>query len=313
MGWSDDDDDDDNDETPSWVKEQSPHGKAAPPRGDSSSLGSSSPSVDGGDGGDEPAATQAAEDSDVWSQSDEPAKDADEDAEEEEEEEGAEAAASQDAPAKQKPKGKAPPASRLPFVLAPKVKRDILLFESTDSALDLSGDFGCIGRLRVHTKGGSSGASSSANGSAAAPLHGDHAITLDLKGKVFDGDVVPCNTLCIVSIDDKQAKVETVFSDFVRLGPARTSIFDMETIAEGEMGADFFDEQDDGFVDGSDDDEELGPLKEKGRGKPSKAKRQSSSGSAKGKGKAKPKGDSGSKPKRPAPAAKAPAAKKAKA
>lgn len=310
MGWSDDDDDDD-DGNPSWVKEQSPHGKAAPPRGDSSSLGSSSPSVDGGDEGDEPAATQAADDdSDVWSQSDEPAaKDANEDAEEDEEE-GADAAASQE-PAKQKPKGKAPPASRLPFVLAPKVKRDQLLFESTDSTLDLSGDFGTIGRLRVHTK--SAGASSSANGSAAAPMHGDHAITLDLKGKVFDGDVVPCNTLCIVSIDDKQAKVEAVFSDFVRLGQPRTSIFDMETVAEGELGADFFDDEDDGFIEGSDDEEELGPLKEKGRSKPGKPKRQSSSGSGKGKAKAKPKGDSGSKPKRPAAPAKAPAAKKAKA
>ena len=34
----------------------------------------------------------------------------------------------------------------------------------------------------------------------------------------------------VVSIDGKQAKVEAVLSDFVRLDQARTSIFDIETV-----------------------------------------------------------------------------------
>ena len=52
-----------------------------------------------------------------------------------------------------------------------------MLLESTDSTLDLSGDSGTIGRLRVHSQ------SSSAT---TPPPHGEHALTLDLKGKVFD-------------------------------------------------------------------------------------------------------------------------------
>ena len=89
---------------------------------------------------------------------------------------------------------------------------------------------------------------------------GETGDTLDLKGKVFDGDVVPCNTLCVVSIDGKQAKVEAVCSDFLRLGAPRGSIFDMEAVQEGDFGDDFFDDDSQGGF-SQDEDEEPGPLK----------------------------------------------------
>ena len=136
--------------------------------GESASLGAEEP----------PAMPDDA--SDLWSQSGDgqPAQ------EDEGEEDEAEAGASQEAA---KPKGKAPkapPASRLPFVLAPKVRRDILLFESTDASLGLSGDSGTIGRLRVHsTAGGGKSGGGVAGGSSSAAPHGEHALTLDLKGK----------------------------------------------------------------------------------------------------------------------------------
>ena len=163
-----------------------------------------------------------------------------------------------------KAKAKAPPASSLPLLLAPKVRRDVLLLETADPSLDLSGDFGTIGRLSVNA--GAGGSSSQG------------AVSLDLKGKVSDGDVVPCNTMCILSIDGAKARIETVFSDFVQLQPPKKSIMDMETVHEGELGDDFFD---DGEVEFNDDsDEEAGPLRE------GKAK---SDAKGKGKGKAKPK------------------------
>ena len=274
----------DSSDEPDWVVEQASADKRTA-RAPSSS--GDSPSIAGDDKPPE-APDDAA--SDLWSSDEKPAE---EEEEEEEEEEASQAVASQASPgAKPKPKSlKAPPASRLPFVLPPKVRRDLLVLESTDSTLDLSGDSGTIGRLRVHSQ------SSSAT---TPPPHGEHALTLDLKGKVFDGDVVPCNTLCVVSIDGKQAKVEAVCSDFVRLGAPRGSIFDMEAVQEGDFGDDFFDDDSQGGF-SQDEDEALGPLKE-GRAK--------SSGKSKAKagGKAKPK----PKPKRPAPAAKGASAKKAK-
>ena len=100
---------------------------------------------------------------------------------------------------KAKSKAKAPPSSSLPLTLAPKVRRDMLLLETADPSLDLSGDFGTIGRL-------------SANAGGSGP-----AVTLDLKGKVSDGDVVPCNTMCVLAIDGAKARIETVFTDFVQL------------------------------------------------------------------------------------------------
>ena len=59
-----------------------------------------------------------------------------------------------------KGKGRAPPSSRLPLLFAPKVRRDILLVEADDPNLDLSGDFGVIGKLHVR-KSSSGGAGSS--------------------------------------------------------------------------------------------------------------------------------------------------------
>ena len=105
--------------------------------------------------------------------------------------------------AKAKSKAKAPPSSSLPLTLAPKVRRDMLLLETADPSLDLSGDFGIIGRL-------------SANAGGSGP-----AVTLDLKGKVSDGDGVPCNTMCVLAIDGAKARIETVFTDFVQLQVTR--------------------------------------------------------------------------------------------
>ena len=55
--------------------------------------------------------------------------------------------------AKAKSKAKAPPSSSLPLTLAPKVRRDMLLLETADPSLDLSGDFGIIGRLSANAGG----------------------------------------------------------------------------------------------------------------------------------------------------------------
>jgi hypothetical protein len=195
-----------------------------------------------------------------------------------------------------KGKGRAPPSSRVPLSLAPKVRRDMLLLEVNDSSLDLSGDFGCIGKLHVRKPGGSVAASSSALGDASGPDAGSVAelrqtVMLDLKGKVYDADILPCNTICLVQVDGSKAKVEAIFSDFVQLGAPRDSIFDTTEIVGGDFGADFFDDGEVLSNDGGDDsdDEKLGPLREHkvgGKKKPAKkkppAKRKSAGGSGGG-------------------------------
>ena len=125
-------------------------------------------------------------------------------------------------------------------------------------------------------------------------------MTLDLKGKVSDGDVVPCNTMCVLAIDGAKARIETVFTDFVQLQPPRTSIMDMETVTTGDLGGDFFDDGEPVF--GDDSDEEAGPLREEGE---SRRRRQGEERPSKPKAGAKRAGA-------PKAAAKKPPAKKAK-
>jgi hypothetical protein len=206
------------------------------------------------------------------------------------------AAAGGGASAKAKGKGRAPPSARVPLSLAPKVRRDMLLLEANDSTLDLSGDFGCIGKLHVRKPGSSGGGGASSSADADGPDAGSVAelrqtVMLDLKGKVYDADILPCNTICLVQVDGSKAKVEAVFSDFVQLGAPRDSIFDSTELVGGDFGADFFDDGDVLSNNGDDgsDDEKLGPLREHkdgGKKKPAKkkpaAKRKSAGGSGGG-------------------------------
>lgn len=174
----------------------------------------------------------------------------------------------------------------LPLQISARVRRDVLLFESVDRDLDLSGDFGCIGRLHVNR-----GSEVVAESEVAARRRQRAALTLDLKGRVYEGDIVPSNSsLLLVSMDGSKATVEALFSDFVQLSAPHASIFEMESVQQGEFGDGFFDEAEGGSAWGSAEDEpDLGPLKERrGGGKmaaPKKGSRSSkTAGSAKRKG-----------------------------
>ena len=81
--------------------------------------------------------------------------------------------------------------------------------------------------------------------------------------------------LCLVSLDGSRARVEAVFSDFVQLSAPHVSIFEMEQVQDGELGAHFFDDVDDAnSVLDSDAEEEMAPLKERrGGGKMAASKK----------------------------------------
>ena len=75
--------------------------------------------------------------------------------------------------------------------------------------------------------------------------------------------------------DGSRARVEAVFSDFVQLSAPHVSIFEMEQVQDGELGAHFFDDVDDAnSVLDSDAEEEMAPLKERrGGGKMAASKK----------------------------------------
>ena len=167
---------------------------------------------------------------------------------------------------KPKGKGRTPPLSVLPLQLAPKVRRDMLLLEANDLTLDFSGDFGVLGKMHLR-KGSSTAAAvaSSSQGEADGSVADIRQTAMfDLKGKVYDADIIPCNTLCLLQVDGSKAKIEAVFSDYLQLSAPRDSIFDAQEVSHGELGEGFFDDDDvlsnvDG---GSEEEEELGPLRE---------------------------------------------------
>ncbi len=187
---------------------------------------------------------------------------------------------------KAKGKGRAPPSSVLPLQLAPKVRRDMLLLEADDSALDFSGDFGVIGKMHLRKGSSSTGAAGSSQGD------GDGAVAdmrqtamFDLKGKVYDADIIPCNSLCLLQVDGNKAKIEAVFGDFLQLSAPRDSIFDAQEVSHGELGEGFFEDEVLSNVDGgSDDEEELGPLREGGAKKSKGGGRKPTAKRAKGTG-----------------------------
>lgn len=175
--------------------------------------------------------------------------------------------------------GRAPPSHRLPLVIAPRVRRDMMLLEtSRGEEIDFSGDFGCIGKMHVRQPPKPSTA-----GSSSEPAEGSlgvgamrKTLMLDLKGKVYDADILPCNTVALVQVDGTKAKVEAIFSDFVQLAPPRDSIFDVQEVQGGDLGAGFFADGDGRDYDSDSEESEVGPLKEKRGGKmPAKGKRAS--------------------------------------
>ena len=214
----------DSDEEPDWLLEQTSarKEKLAATRFESSDDDFSN-SVMESDGEDSPAAGDAAAGSGKSATANN----------------GKKAAGSAGGTAKASSSKRAPPSSRLPLQLAPKVRRDCLLLEAHDPSLDLSGDFGCIGKLHVRKAGAAGASSSQADGpDAGSVAELRRTLMLDLKGKVYDADILPCNTMCLLAVDGSKAKIEAVFSDFVQLGAPRDSIFDTKEVVGGTREAD---------------------------------------------------------------------------
>ncbi|KAG7674864.1 hypothetical protein KSW81_002374 [Nannochloris sp. 'desiccata'] len=130
-----------------------------------------------------------------------------------------------------RPTGLPVSSSCLPVVIPDRIPqiKVLLELESTDElhgATDLSGDSGAIGRVLVSNISSSGGG---ASGSGTQQQH-QQQLQIDLKGVLYNATVVPCPmTMAIVNIGPTEAKIESLFSEYVQLREdARFS---------GEMGA----------------------------------------------------------------------------
>ena len=113
------------------------------------------------------------------------------------------AAESAASPGVAKKKGKVKLASSMPLTLPRTLKRGrTMLVQIEDPHFDLSGDIGAIGRLTaIEGRRGSLRNS---------------GIVLDLKGHQFSGTIIPSASFLVVGFGGKEAKVESIVSDFVQ-------------------------------------------------------------------------------------------------
>lgn len=87
--------------------------------------------------------------------------------------------------------------SRLPLLLSPQLKQDVCLVQFKSSEIDLSGDSGVVGRIS---------------------FQGQSKVSVDLKGLVYKGELVPSNTsFMIVNMGPTEAKVESVIQNHLQL------------------------------------------------------------------------------------------------
>ena len=93
-----------------------------------------------------------------------------------------------------------------------KLKVARALVQCNDPELDLSGEIGAVGRLRCQGKD----------------------ITLDLKGKIYTARILPCASFAVISVGDKEARVESIMSDFLELKQEGT-LYTTESLVEGDV------------------------------------------------------------------------------
>ncbi|GIL44606.1 hypothetical protein Vafri_2130 [Volvox africanus] len=122
--------------------------------------------------------------------------------------------------------GGAVEAGKLPIMLPEKLNRNKVLLELPAApasgehyhgAADLSGDSGAVGRIVVVGAGASGKGATAAGGSDGAALQ----LQVDLKGVMYNAWVLPLATTALVlNIGPTEAKVESLFNDFIRLREA---------------------------------------------------------------------------------------------
>ncbi|CAN8065250.1 unnamed protein product [Agarophyton chilense] len=106
------------------------------------------------------------------------------------------------------------PKNSLPLMMAPKINDSLLLLQSSDESLDLSGDIGAVGRVKVAQDG----------------------IFFDIKGVVYRVSSHATNTACVVQMGEDEARVTSVMDEVLTLHMDRTLFASDEIIINGNLG-----------------------------------------------------------------------------
>eukprot|EP00180_Rhodochaete_pulchella_P002028 Plantae.Rhodophyta-Rhodochaete_pulchella.ctg30597.p1 GENE.Plantae.Rhodophyta-Rhodochaete_pulchella.ctg30597~~Plantae.Rhodophyta-Rhodochaete_pulchella.ctg30597.p1 ORF type:complete len:184 (+),score=29.02 Plantae.Rhodophyta-Rhodochaete_pulchella.ctg30597:189-740(+) len=104
----------------------------------------------------------------------------------------------------------------LPLVVADKVDSALTLVQSDDLNLDLGGDVGAVGRVKVDRG----------------------SLQFDLKGTFYRATGVPSNTLCVATLSESEARVSACADHFIALTPCGTHFADLEQVVEGALSSD---------------------------------------------------------------------------
>lgn len=116
-------------------------------------------------------------------------------------------------PVSKRPRASVKPKSRLPLVVNPKLDDSLVLLQSVDGDLDLSGDVGAVGRVKLQ----------------------EGSMFLDIKGVVYRTHINPCNTMCVVSVGEDDARITSVLDEVVTLECERNLFASDEVVVHGRL------------------------------------------------------------------------------
>lgn len=135
-----------------------------------------------------------------------------------------------------------PSRKSLPLVAAARLDDGLTLLQEDSDLLDLSGDVGAVGRVKVD---------------------GDN-VMMDIKGTLYSAVPYVCNSLCVVAVGDEDAKISAVMNHTVILR-AQKNVFAADY--NGALDGHTFEDDDPVAVEGAADEEEAREPKKK-RGRP---------------------------------------------
>lgn len=106
--------------------------------------------------------------------------------------------------------------SSLALVVGAKMDESLVLVQGGDEDLDLSGDVGAVGRVKI----------------------ADGGLYLDIKGGMYQARSYSTNTMAVVSIVDDEARITAVLEEAVLLHCKRNMFESHEVLLHGDLGND---------------------------------------------------------------------------
>lgn len=112
-----------------------------------------------------------------------------------------------------KSRASARPRSSLPLISAPRLDESLTLLQAEDGNLELSGDIGAVGRVKID----------------------DNVLMLDIKGILYRACPYACNSMCVVTVGEDDARITAVMDHAVTLHVERNLFAGDDMTVEGKV------------------------------------------------------------------------------